>query len=231
MRLWGRYFEFFAPLLWLAGAPFLARQEAAAGARARLAWAAAALVGLGGLLFSLKAGIVLFPWDSSALTAFFHPDPVRAPLGARTPYRLLAAAATVLAAGLLLTRVRPSRAWAAYFLSLAALSTLLDNLWIGEFVQRRTAFDGEIRVAAALIGGDGARSAAAVADPADGHLSFLRLGPQVRILPVGSGACDAATVGAFDKLVVVAPAGPPLGPWRRVFEGRQVSVFERTGPG
>ena len=74
-RLWGRYFEFFTPLIGLAAAPALARPIGR-----RTAWAAAGamLAGLAGLLAAFWGGIVLFPWDASILTAFFAPDPVRA---------------------------------------------------------------------------------------------------------------------------------------------------------
>ena len=126
LRLWGRYFEFFAPMLWLAAARALAQPM---GRRTAWACAAVMLAGLAGLLASLQAGIVLFPWDSSVLTAFFQPDPVRAPLGDGPPYRLLASAATVAAAAALRLGLRPAQAGLALTLALAALSTRLDHLW------------------------------------------------------------------------------------------------------
>src|SRR5437879_4813784 len=63
-RLWGRYFEFFVPMIWLAAAPALAQPV---GRRLALACAAVTLAGLAGLLASFRAGIVLFPWAASIL--------------------------------------------------------------------------------------------------------------------------------------------------------------------
>ena len=60
------------------------------------------VAGLAGLLASLQAGIVLFPWDAGILTAFFRPDPVRAPLPTVMPY-------LALAVGAVLPRRRPWR--------------------------------------------------------------------------------------------------------------------------
>ena len=81
------------------------------------------LAGLAGLIVCLHGGIVLFPWDASVLTAFFHNDPVRAPLGLKTPYEALAALATVLAAGAIALRLRPALAGLWLTLALGVLST------------------------------------------------------------------------------------------------------------
>ncbi|THD65414.1 hypothetical protein, partial [Phenylobacterium sp.] len=137
-RLWGRYFEFFVPLLWLAAAPALARPMGR-----RTAWACAGVVlgGLAGLLACLKAGIVLFPWDAGILTAFFHPDPVRAPLPGTFPYLALATSAVVLASAALVLRARPAAAGLGLVLALGVLSTQVDNVWTAPMIADRNALD------------------------------------------------------------------------------------------
>ena len=225
-RLWGRYFEFYAPLLWLAAAPHLARWTQNASLRQRLACAGLMAAGLAGLLAAFQAGVVLFPWDATALLAFFHPDPVRAPLGALPPFRALAVAVSLLAAGAIAWRAPPWRVALAYFLALGLLGVWLEHIWVGPMIQKRIAFDAEIRAAAALTPDAAERNLVLVADGNDGHLSFLGLGGFAYIQPVTPGAPAPPLTLAYENVVAVAPALPPAG-WPCAYRGQQVTVCSR----
>ena len=212
--------------MWLAAAPHLARWAQAARPSRRLACAAVMLAGLAGLLLAFRAGIVLFPWDATALMAFFHPDPERAPLGAQFPYRAAAVAASLLAAGAIAWRAPPWRVAAGYFLALGLLGAWLDHVWVGPLIQKRLEFDTDIQAAAALPPDEADRNLALVIDGNDAHLSFLGLGGFAYIQPVTPGAPAPPVVMAYDNVVVVAPALAPLG-WPCAYRGKQVSVCTR----
>jgi len=221
-RLWGRYFEFFTPLVWLAAAPALARPI---GWRTAWTCAGVMLLGIVGLLASFRAGIVLFPWDSSALTAFFSPDPARAPLGGGPPYRALAVAATVAAAGLMLAR-RPVYAGLGLILAFAGLSTWLDHQWLAPMVQQRRAL---ARDAAAIAQRLPARPAPVVLlapDANDGHLGFLQLQARPTVWLGPPGQTPPSQLAAARAVVVSGPETPPGGPWRRTYRGEDLSLFE-----
>ncbi|WP_394760617.1 hypothetical protein [Phenylobacterium sp.] len=224
-RLWGRYFEFFAPLLWLAAAPALARPI---GARLALACAGVMLAGLAGLLVSLHSGIVLFPWDSSALTAFFAPDPVRAPLGVSLPYRALAAGATVGAALAMLGR-RPAYAGLALTLVLAGLSTWLDHVWLAPFVQAREALARDVRAIAPRLPPQPGLVVLLAPDANDGHLGFLELKARPRVWLGPPGQTPEAQLAGAVAVVVSGPETPPGGPWMRTYKGDELSLFEPAG--
>lgn len=224
-RIWGRYFEFFVPLLWLAAAPAFARL--ADRRLAGLAAAGAMLAGLAGLYACFHAGVVLYPWDGGALTAFFKPHPERALITVRLPYREIATALTLAAAAALALKVRPERVGAAYVLALAVVSTQLDDFWIGPMARTRAEFAGEIRAAGALLPPGPGRTAIFVKDNNDAHLSFLALDGQVRIVPAppeGVGATDAAP---YARIVTVRDLPGPPG-WRPVYEGWQLKVWEKA---
>jgi hypothetical protein len=224
LRLWGRYFEFFAPMLWLAAAPALARPI---GRRTAWACVAVMLAGLAGLLASLQAGIVLFPWDSTVLTAFFRADPLRAALGGGPPYRLLAAAATVAAAAALKLGLRPAQAGLALTLALAALSTRLDHLWLGPLVQHTYAFERDIRALSPGLPPEPAEIVLLAPEANDGHLGFLRLNARPHVY-LGRPSLTAPDALATATAVVVAgPEAPPGGPWVRTFQGPALSLFRR----
>ena len=223
-RLWGRYFEFFVPLIWLAAAPYLV--VGALTRRMRLTCAAVALAGLAALLWSFADGVVLFPWDSTALTAFFAPDPLRAALPVRLPYRLLAVAATLAAILALVLRLGAVRAWTGYFLVLALLSTWLDEGWLGQLAAKHNAVTTEAAAAAAIVSGPG-RDAVLVADGNDAHLGFLAFGgPKIMLSP--PGAIPPYEIRNFDTMVVIAPATRMGAGWRLRYEGTQVSVFDKV---
>ncbi|HXA40510.1 MAG TPA: hypothetical protein VNW53_16045 [Phenylobacterium sp.] len=221
-RLWGRYFEFFAPLLWLAAGPALARPVGR-----RTAWACAGLLlaGLLGLLASFHAGIVLFPWDAGALTAFFRSDPVRAPLNAALPYRALAAAAVLLAAAALASRARPLAAGLGLVLALSALSTSLDHAWTGQMIAQRNALERDLRAIAPAL----PRAGTVVLLTPDAnidHLVFLRLEARPRVWSGEPGQAPAVELADAAVVLASGPQAPP-GPWVRAFQGEELSLFRR----
>jgi hypothetical protein len=221
-RLWGRYFEYFTPLIWLAAAPALARPI---GRRTAWACTAVTLAGLAGLSLSFRAGIVLFPWDSSALTAFFAPDPVRAPLGPEMPYRALAVAATVLAAALLL-KARPAYVGLGLVLALGALSTRLDHIWQGPMVRQRYALERDIEAIVPRLPPEPAPVVLLAPDANDGHLGFLRLQARPHVVQGAPSRVAPAELVVARAVVVSGPETPPAGPWRRTFKGEALSLFE-----
>lgn len=221
-RLWGRYFEFFVPLLWLTAAPALARPI---GGRTALACAGVMLAGLAGLLISLWSGIVLFPWDASALTAFFAPDPVRAPLGAGPPYRALATAASVIAAVAMLGR-RPAYAGLALTLALAGLSTWLDHIWIEPMVRQRYALARDVRAIRPRLPAEPAPVVLLAPDGNDGHLGFLEFNARPRVWLGPPSQTPPGQLADAQAVIVSGPEAPPGGPWVRTYKGDELSLFQ-----
>ena len=221
-RLWGRYFEFFVPLLWMAAGPALARPIGR-----RTAWACAGLMlaGLLGLLASFAAGIVLFPWDAATLTAFFHPDPARAPLNVALPYRALASAAVLLAAAVLALRARPLAVGLGLVLALSALSTSLDHAWIGQMIVERNALERDLRAIAPALPPRGT-VVLLTPDANIDHLVFLRLEARPRVWPGEPSQAPAVELADAVAVLASGPQAPP-GPWVRAFQGEELSLFRR----
>jgi len=224
-RLWGRYFEFFAPMLWLAAAPVLARKPARGAA---LLCGAVTLIGLAGLLGLLQRGWIVLPWDSAVLTAFFAPDRARAWLVLPLPLRGLAAAATLLAAGAFALRARPAYVGAALLLTLSGLSTWLDQVWLGDMTRHRAALERDLRAIAPAMPPEPARVVLLTPDVNVGHIGFLELKAQPFVLvadvqapPAGALADAAAVVASGDK--------PPPGDWLAAYHGQEVSLWRRAG--
>ncbi|HVI30832.1 hypothetical protein [Phenylobacterium sp.] len=223
-RIWGRYFEFFVPLLWLAAAPSFARL---AGRRpVGLASAGVMLAGLAGLYACFAAGVVLYAWDGGALTAFFKPHPERALITVRLPYREIATALTLAAAAALALKMRPGRVGAAYVLALAVVSTQLDDFWIGPMAGTRAEFAAEVRGAGALLSQGAGRGAIFVKDNNDAHLSFLALDGQVQIAMAPPEGVDAAAAAPYGRIVTVRDLPGPPG-WRPIYQGWQLKVWEK----
>ncbi|HLZ77677.1 hypothetical protein [Phenylobacterium sp.] len=220
-RLWGRYFEFFAPMVWIAAAPALGRPV---GRVAALAAAGAMLAGLAGLIVCLHTGIVLFPWDASALTAFFANDPVRAPLGLKTPYQALAAAAVVLAAGALALRLRAALAGLWLTLALAVLSTQLDQVWEAGLIGQRSALARDVAKIAPALPRAGEVLLLAP-DANDGHLGFLGLDARPRVILGPAGDAPPEALAQAAAVVVSGADRPPGGPWTRVYQGSELSLY------
>jgi hypothetical protein len=229
-RLWGRYFEFFIPLIWVAAAPAIVRWDAGSNRASRFGAVAITLAGLGGLLFSFHAEIVLFPWDATAVTAFFHPHPVRAPVLTEFPFRALAITATLLATAAIFWRGRTTAAWLGAFLAFGALSTWLDHLWVRPIVEQRRAFDRDMQAAERFPAVRQGRALLSAPSPAEAHLGFLALDGHVHVAPTGPEGLAPAATSAFDTLIVASPAPPPRGGWRPVLAGEALSVYARSTP-
>jgi hypothetical protein len=220
-RLWGRYFEFLAPMIWLAAAPVLARPTAP---RVRLACAAAMLAGLAGLIVSFRAGIVLFPWDASILTAFFHSDPVRAAAEFSLPFRALAIAVSLAAAGALALRARPLQAGLGLILALGALSTWLDHIWVGPMAAQRNALERDFRALTPRLPPTG-DVVLLVPDENEGHLGFLRLEARPRVILGPPGQTPPALLIGAQAVVAAGSEAPPGGPWTRTYQGSELSLY------
>ncbi|MGZ6019575.1 MAG: hypothetical protein ACXWKO_12965 [Phenylobacterium sp.] len=221
-RLWGRYFEFFVPMVWIAAAPAMAQPI---GRRTALGAAGLMLAGLAGLIGCLHAGIVLFPWDASVLTAFFHVDPARAPLGLKTPYQALAALATVLAAAAVALRVRPAVAGLWLTLALAVLSTELDQVWQAALIGQRSALARDVAKIAPALPHAGEVLLLA-ADANDGHLGFLGLDARPRVILGPAGDAPPEALASAVAVVVAGADRPPGGPWTRVYQGGELSLYQ-----
>jgi hypothetical protein len=221
--LWGRYFEFYAPLLWLAAAPTMARP---AGRGVRFASAGVMLAGLVGLMISFRAGIVLFPWDASILTAFFHSDPIRAPMDPSFPYRALAITATVLAAAALVFRLQPVQAGLGLILALSALSTWLDHVWLGPLVAQHDALEGDLRQVRSILPPVGDVVVLAP-DANDGQLVFLRLEAKPLIYLGPPSQIDPDKLVGAAAVVVDGPETPPGGSWSAAYRGERLSLWRR----
>ena len=225
-HLWGRYFEFLIPLLWLAAARPLAQPL---GRRMAIACAGVMLAGLIGLLVCFDAGETVFPWDAASLLAFFHPDPVRANLGVTVPYRLLAALGGVTALAAIALRARPAAAGVGLFLAVGVLSTHLDHAWLGPLVAQRTALDRDIRAIHAALPSNGDVMLLAP-EVNEAHLVFLGLEARPRVLLGPPGEAQAALVTLSSVVVVAGPDAPPGGPWRRILQGERLSLFRHAEP-
>lgn len=226
-RLWGRYFEFFVPMIWLAAAPALAVRPSRGLA---LACGAAALVGLAGLLSFLQRGWIVLPWDSAVLTAFFAADNPRAAIDVGLPARGLAAIASLLAAGALALRARPAAVGCALLLMLSAVSTWVDNVWLSEIARRRVLLAADLDAIGMALPAEPATVLLITPDANVGHLGFLELKAQPFVIiaeasqtPAGQLADAAAVVASGDK--------PPGGAWRRVYHGAELSLWKpAAGP-
>jgi hypothetical protein len=221
-RLWGRYFEFYAPMLWVAAAPALGRPVTRGLA---LGCGAAALVGLVGLLGLLQRGWIVMPWDSAVLTAFFAPDPVRAPVVFALPYRGLAAAAGLLAAGVLAARARPSAAGAALLLALSALATWQDHVWLGEMARQRYALADDLKAIGPALPPGETRVVLITRDANLAHLGFLTLGARPDVVYGDPAQPPAGTLSDAAAVIASGAAGPPG--WIPAYRGHQLSLWRR----
>ncbi|MGH6909903.1 MAG: hypothetical protein ACREEG_06925 [Phenylobacterium sp.] len=227
-RLWGRYFEFFTPLVWLSAATFIERAEPLRTWRSGLVLAAIPLAGLAGLMLSFHAGVVLFPWDAAAMTAFFKNDLARAAFGEAIPFRPLMVLATLIAASSIASGASVSRVWLPYTVALGLLSTVFDAQVTGSMVQQRTELNGDLRAAApALQGRPGNATLALTSDANDADIVFMGFASHPRVLVDAPATVSVRELANVQTLITVRVADPPAAAWTRTFKGRQISVFER----
>ncbi|KRB40060.1 MAG: hypothetical protein V4514_05215 [Pseudomonadota bacterium] len=225
-RLWGRYFEFYVPMLWLLAARPLSAWERSSTLRRRGLVAGAILVGLAGLLGALALGVRLNPWDGTAITAFASPDVVRFPFGYVGGSRLVAILATLAIALATLAGVSVRRAWPAYFVVLGLLSTRADDAWVGEFAQRSRTIEHELHVAGALILDVAGPTVVIVNDGNDGHIAFLRLKGRVTVRATPPGPLAERPLRNARSAIVFGDRTPGAG-WRKVFSGRELAAYVR----
>ena len=222
LRLWGRYFEFFVPLLWLAAAPALARPIPRA---TRWAATAAMLLGLGGLLAAFRCGVVAMPWDASILSAFFGFDAARAPVNFELPLRPLSVTISLLVAGAVALRARPALAGLAMVVALGALSVWLDNTWLGPLAETRNNFAKDIRDLKPRLplGPIDFLSS----DVNETHLGFLALEARPTVVVGPPAQAPAADLAGRSALVVSGTDKPP-GAWTQTWQGRVLSLWTPT---
>lgn len=217
-RVWGRQFEFFAPMLWLAAAPFLGEFERGGGRWWRLAMMLTTLIGLGGFTACILTGAQARAWDAAALNAF-----------AREPDAVLpiAVAIVALAAGAILApRWRLSTVWIACFVALGVASSAVDAWQRDRETPSRNALATETAAADALVSGRQGAVGVVAADPARAKLIYWRLRARPHV--VVAGAPSAGQLASCDT--VVAHKLDRLGPgWRVLLRGREITVFARDG--
>ncbi|MDP3748348.1 MAG: hypothetical protein Q8Q88_15015 [Phenylobacterium sp.] len=228
-RLWGRYFEFFIPMIWLTAAPFVLEFERGGGRWWRIVAGVVPLAGLAGLIVFVRGGIFLFPWDATALTAFFRPDPAKFGMIPLVPYFAIAVGATLAAcAATGSTNWRAHRIWLAYFVLLGVLSTALDRAWERDGWPAREALNTELHVAELLVSQESGLLAAIVDDLNAGHTTFWRLQARPHMILVAPDA-DVAdqALAAYDTVIVVGPHDLVGDGWKPLFLGQRLAVFRR----
>jgi len=228
-RLWGRYFEFFVPMIWLAAAPFIGEFERGGGRLWRVSMGVIPTLGLMGLIYFLFHGVVLFPWDATALTAFFRPDLTRYEIDPLIPYFVIAAAGTLAAStAMAFTNWRTHRIWVAYVVLLGVLSTSADLDWSRRLQAERAALDSELHVAALITARQQGDIAMVVDDPNVAHSSFLRLRARPHMILLGPDE-DVAVARLVDYDTVIVAGAHDLvgGGWAPLFEGQRLSMFRR----
>lgn len=229
-RLWGRYFEFYVPLLWIAAARPLCGLWVETSRGGRWALAAAPVLGGVGLLLTAHWGVTLFPWDSAALTAFFVAHPERWPSPLTWPIWPIALAIMAAAGAALALGARPARTCTAAFVGLGLLSTAYDDAWVGRDVAAsRARLEHELHLARALTDGQPGPAVVVAHDTTASHIAFLRYGGQVHVRVRPPGVLPTEALAAFDDLVVIGPERPPA-PWQAIFEGDSLTVFRKAAP-
>jgi hypothetical protein len=202
--------------------------EADWGRWSRVGGGIAVLAGLAGLLLAFQAGVVLLPWDSAAATAFFQPDPVRFALAVPLPYRALAIAATLALALALLAGVRTVRAWQAYILAIALLSTSMDRTWVEAAAAGRLQLLADLRSVRAALATRSGALLAVVDDANVDRTTFLWLEARPHMLMIPPADNILAWQARPYDLLLVQGRHPLVGEtWAPIFTGGHLSLFER----
>jgi hypothetical protein len=221
-RIWGRQFEFFTPLLWLAAAPFLREFERGGGRWWRIAVSLTALIGLAGFAGRLLTGAAVRAWDAAALDAFSDQPQVLAPLACG----VIVLAALAMFSG----RLAVERVWIGAFVALGVLSTIADAAWRADETPSRLSLIAEATAANALASGRPGQVTVLAQDVAQARLIYWRLRGRPEAVIVSAGAPDPASLAHADMVVADRPATPGPG-WRALLHGREISVFVRDGAG
>lgn len=214
-RLWGRDVEVFAPLLWLAAAPSLAR---GVGPRTATACAVVTFAGLAGLLASFRAGLAPEPWDVSVLSAFLQGEQLALPL------RALSLLAVLLAGMAYAARLRPAFVGLALTLALGGLATWLDGARLGPVAATRAAFDRDMAQLRPRLPAAGAVDFLS-ADPGEGQLAFLLLEARPHVVLGPPAAAPPAELAAAAAVIVAGPDAPAGGPWTRAWRGAALTLY------
>lgn len=227
-RLWGRYFEFYVPLLWIAAAGPLAGFWREASLPRRLLLAALPMAGLCGLMVAWRLGVLLTPWDSGALSAFYLPHLDRWGFVPPAPYLLLAAGVVSLLALALVLGWDLFRAWAATFVALGLISTHYDDAWVGkEIAGGRAALQQDLQVARGAAPTDSLPAVLAY-DHNTSHMAFMAYEGEVQILVRPPGLVPPELLEGRSQ--VVAIGGEPLPPpWRVTYAGDALRIYQREG--
>jgi hypothetical protein len=218
-RLWGRYFEFFIPLLWLTAWPAIRRVEALPDRR--LLAAGACFAGLVGLTIALKEAVVLLPWDAGALHAFFQPTARYA--GSSFPSYALAAAAMLGAMILMLRRAPILPVWQGAFFALALLAAGQDGAWMSALLPERRLLAADVaKVRETLKPAD---RVIAYVDDANLHQNLLvGLKGRPRMVMIAPGIAVQPHAG-YDYVLVQSGHSLEGRGWRLVQRGQRFSVF------
>lgn len=227
-RLWGRYFEFYVPLLWIAAGGSLAGFWRSAGWPRRLLLAVLPMAGLFGIVAAWRFGVLLTPWDSGALSAFYLPHLDRWGFAPPAPYLLLSAGVVSLLALALLLGLDLFRAWAAAFVALGLISTHYDDAWVGrEIAGPRAALQQDLQVARGAAPTDSLPTVLAY-DHNTSHMAFMAYEGEVQILVRPPGPVPPERLAG--RRQVVAIGGEPLpAPWRVTYAGDALRIYQREG--
>ncbi len=223
-RLWGRYFEFFTPLIWLAAAPAMGEPL-----KRSVGWTCVAVtvVGLAGLVVSVNSGMALFPWDCSVLEAFLKPDRLHGP-GLPGLYTQRLAGAVCLAATLALClRLRPVWAGLAIVLTVSGLSTWFDHIWLTPMAAERTAEARDLEKIAAALPAQG-QVLLISPDANAAPLAFLKLEGRPQVVQAPPAEAPPQVLLGVDAAVVSGTDPPPGGPWVATYKGRTLSLWRKA---
>ena len=232
-RLWGRYFEFFVPILWLTAAPALARARAIDSRRTRVVLAAAVSLSLAGLVACLLWGVMLFPWDATAMSAFYRPDRARWPLDSFDyPVFAVALLASLIAAGLTLTRLELEKVWLGLVATLAILSSAFDEAWVRDISPTREVMGLEIGGARLIVRDSPGPTAVFYDDANASRCIVLRLKASARMIMLPPGEALHTSRFAPYQTVIVQGDHPVSGDgWKVIQPGSTLRVLARTTPG
>ena len=232
-RLWGHYFEFYTPLLWIAAAGSVHALWRDGGLAARLWLAALPAAGLAGLMLAWTLGVTILPWDSAALSAFYIPHMDTWAFQTAVPYVWISGGvilALCLALGL---GQPPSRSWTAALVALGLVSSHYDHTWVSRGVAaHRDALERELETAVALAPDAGLPGLIAN-DHNASHTAFLAYEGRVQIMVRPDGPAPADLLSPFQQVVTLgkAPLTAPLTPsWAPVFQGEALTLYERQEP-